>query len=72
MSASSKPALFLGSSSEGREVARNLQAELGDACEVVRWDQGVFGHPVTPLSPSLRSRLAWTSGWWSPHPTTRQ
>ena len=43
MSAPSKPALFLGSSSEGREVARNLQAELGDACEVVRWDQGVFG-----------------------------
>jgi hypothetical protein len=23
-------------------VARNLQAELGDVCEVVRWDQNVF------------------------------
>jgi len=34
--------LFLGSSSEGREVARNLQAELGDAVDVVRWDQNVF------------------------------
>jgi hypothetical protein len=34
--------LFLGSSSEGREVARNLQAELGDLVEVVRWDQSVF------------------------------
>ena len=34
--------LFLGSSSEGREVARNLQVELGDGIEVVRWDQSVF------------------------------
>lgn len=34
--------LFLGSSSEGHEVARNLQAELGDRVEVVRWDQNVF------------------------------
>jgi hypothetical protein len=34
--------LFLGSSSEGREVARNLQAELGPAIEVLRWDQNVF------------------------------
>lgn len=38
----SPPRLFLGSSSEGREVARNLQAELGGAVEVVRWDQSVF------------------------------
>lgn len=37
-----KPRLFLGSSSEGRDVARNLQAELGDIVEVVRWDQSVF------------------------------
>ena len=34
--------LFIGSSSEGREVARNLQEELGSQVEVVRWDQGVF------------------------------
>jgi hypothetical protein len=37
-----RPRLFLGSSSEGREVARNLQAELGSVCEFVRWDQSVF------------------------------
>lgn len=37
-----QPRLFLGSSSEGREVARNLQAELGGTVEVVRWDQSVF------------------------------
>lgn len=36
--------LFVGSSSEGREVAHNLQAVLeGRAvCEVEVWDQGVF------------------------------
>lgn len=39
---SAKPRLFIGSSAEGREVARNLQAELGDVVEVVRWDQSVF------------------------------
>lgn len=43
MSAPSPPVrLFLGSSSEGREVARNLQVELGDSIQVVRWDQSVF------------------------------
>jgi hypothetical protein len=42
MTAAPLPRLFLGSSSEGREVARNLQAELGSAVEVVRWDQSVF------------------------------
>lgn len=34
--------LFIGSSSEGREVVRNLQAELGDRVDVVRWDHSVF------------------------------
>ncbi|MFC7406398.1 nucleotide-binding protein [Georgenia alba] len=43
MTAASQPVrLFIGSSSEGRDVARSLQAELGGACDVVRWDQGVF------------------------------
>lgn len=37
-----RPRLFIGSSSEGRDVARSLQAELGNSCEVVRWDQSVF------------------------------
>lgn len=36
------PRIFLGSSSEGREVARNLQAELGETADIVRWDQSVF------------------------------
>lgn len=54
MSATSPLArLFLGSSSEGREVARNLQAEL-TGCEVVRWDQNVF----EPSGYTLDSLLA--------------
>ncbi|QIM17149.1 nucleotide-binding protein [Leucobacter insecticola] len=40
--ASSPVRLFIGSSAEGREIARNLQEELGNACQVERWDQGVF------------------------------
>lgn len=36
--------LFIGSSSEGLNVARHLQKELeqNNICEVERWDQGVF------------------------------
>jgi len=45
--------LFLGSSSEGREVARNLQSEIS-GCEVVRWDQNVF----EPSGYTLDSLLA--------------
>lgn len=57
--ASSSPLarVFLGSSSEGREVARNLQAELGGICEVVRWDQNVF----EPSGYTLDSLLAVAS-----------
>lgn len=50
--------LFLGSSSEGREVARNLQAELSDVVEVVRWDQSVFepgGYTLDSLITTARS-----------------
>lgn len=46
--------MFLGSSSEGRDVARNLQAELGSVCEVERWDQNVF----EPSGYTLDSLLA--------------
>lgn len=34
--------VFIGSSSEGRDIARNLQEELSSSCLVDRWDQGVF------------------------------
>ncbi|MFF2389139.1 nucleotide-binding protein [Agromyces sp. NPDC058104] len=50
--------LFLGSSSEGRDVARHLQAELGDVCEVVRWDQSVFepgGYTLDSLISTAKS-----------------
>lgn len=37
-----KPHVFIGSSSEGKDVARYLQVELGATCDVSRWDQNVF------------------------------
>jgi hypothetical protein len=37
-----KPQVFIGSSSEGKLVARYLQVELGTSCDVSRWDQNVF------------------------------
>ncbi len=37
------PRLFIGSSAEGRDLGRHLQAELGRAqIDVIRWDQNVF------------------------------
>lgn len=39
---SSRCHVFIGSSSEGKIVARALQAELLADCEVVLWNQGVF------------------------------
>ena len=48
--------LFIGSSSEGHDIARNLQEELHGICEVVRWDQNVF----EPSGFTLPSLLAAT------------
>ncbi len=42
MSEAPKPRVFIGSSSEGKLVARYLQVELGVSCAVDRWDQNVF------------------------------
>jgi hypothetical protein len=38
-----RPALFVGSSSEGREIAECVQAGLDLTCEVEVWSQGAFG-----------------------------
>lgn len=40
---SSKPSLFIGSSSEGLEVAEAVEAVLQDSAEVTLWKDGVFG-----------------------------
>jgi len=37
------PAVFIGSSSEGKPYAEYLQAALEDHCEAAVWDQGTFG-----------------------------
>ena len=51
------PRIFIGSSSEGREIGRHLQAELSDAVEVVRWDQNVF-KPGEYVLESLAAQVA--------------
>src|SRR4051794_1835115 len=43
------PSLFIGSSSEGLEVAEYLQAALEGHCEATIWSQGVFGLSQSPL-----------------------
>jgi hypothetical protein len=50
--------LFLGSSKEGREIARALQTELGDHIQVDRWDQSVF----EPSGYTLDSLIAKARG----------
>jgi hypothetical protein len=39
----SRPALFVGSSTEGLRVAEAVQVGLDETCEVELWTQGVFG-----------------------------
>ncbi len=38
-----RPSVFIGSSSEGLKIARNLQLLLDHSCEVTIWSQGIFG-----------------------------
>lgn len=43
------PSLFLGSSSEGLEIASALQDEISGFCDVDRWDQGALPPSGNPL-----------------------
>lgn len=47
------PALFIGSSSEGVAIARELQAEVDQQCEPTVWSQDVFLPSGTTLSDLL-------------------
>jgi GAF domain-containing protein len=49
------PSLFIGSSSEGKDVAEYLQASLDGHCQPEVWDQGVFEPTGETLGRLLRS-----------------
>jgi hypothetical protein len=51
------PALFIGSSTEGRPVAQALQAELDYCCQPSIWSQGIFEPGATNLSALLEAAL---------------
>ncbi|MGD1018802.1 MAG: TIR domain-containing protein [Verrucomicrobiia bacterium] len=38
-----RPRVFIGSSSEGKQIAKYLQLGLSKTCDSTIWDQGVFG-----------------------------
>lgn len=53
--ARSKPAVFIGSSAEGLEVAYALQEELEHECEPTVWPQGIFAPTRSTLSSLLHA-----------------
>jgi O-acetyl-ADP-ribose deacetylase (regulator of RNase III) len=44
-----RPAVFIGSSSEGKRMASAVQAALRSDAEVTIWDQGIFGLGQVPI-----------------------
>jgi predicted nucleotide-binding protein len=65
-----RPALFVGSSSEGLRIAEAVQVVLDPVCEVELWTQGIFGlmrGTLESLVMALSASISLCS--WSP-PTT--
>ncbi|WP_050027391.1 nucleotide-binding protein [Verrucomicrobium sp. BvORR034] len=57
MRTSTRPVVFIGSSSEGLPIAEALQANLDHNAEAILWSQGVFGLSTGTLE-TLVSRLS--------------
>jgi len=53
-----RPALFVGSSSEGQRIAAEVQVLLDPVCEVELWTQGMFGLTQGGLSETLQLKLS--------------
>jgi hypothetical protein len=51
-----KDAIFIGSSSKGKELARAIKAQLSEAAEVTVWDEGLFLLGTTTLTSILTFR----------------
>lgn len=50
-----RPRVFIGSSTEGLDVARAIQANLDDVAEVELWTQGAFGLTTSTLASLLEA-----------------
>jgi hypothetical protein len=55
LTAEYRPRLFIGSSSEGLQIAKALQVGLDQAAEVTLWSQGVFGLSQGTLDELVRA-----------------
>lgn len=53
------PTLFIGSSSEGLDVAEELQAVLDDHCESELWNQGTFGLSGTGIESLVQASRSY-------------
>lgn len=59
MASAQDPAVFIGSSSEGLEVAEHLQSVLDDHCEATVWNQGPFGLSGTGISSLVQAAASY-------------
>ena len=57
-----RPSVFIGSSSEGEQIAKTLQVLLDHSCEVTIWSQGVFGLSKTLSEKSLFLKAVLSNG----------
>jgi predicted nucleotide-binding protein len=54
-----KPTVFVGSSSEGVEIARAIQFQLKDDAHVSIWNEGVFGLSKGTLESLVRNSASF-------------
>ena len=59
MASSQDPSLFIGSSSEGLEIAENLHLVLDNYCEATVWNQGVFGLSGTGIGSLVQAAASY-------------
>lgn len=59
MAGAQDPTVFIGSSSEGLDVAEHLQSVLDDHCEATVWNQGAFGLSGTGIGSLIQAAASY-------------